>query len=570
MPNNQVYWREIEGKHLINYRITALVTPLVVLTVPLQEMKSETNGTFLDWTIASTVAWGVIAFLYFLADITIFKSRANRKYPVSVAICFGAVLGFAKGFVTAFTAINMSLVTRDETKLLYFRSVTGLFIGAMTVPLFAFLLAAISDYASERKKLIEDYLLLEEQIRGESETLDELKSKLSTKVDENLTKSLLKAQMKIKTGKEAVGQWQEIADTLRSAAEETIRPLSHAMWNVRRKEMQLTTFEFLKFAIQNIKFRPVVVLPLYIVTTLMALQDGSSIWKPSYVMLLKAMMVWVLLEIGQIFLELFKQKFKHVLTLVLIAVGGIYFVLTELIYETTSYQTTFWDLGESVWLIILVLVTGIADSALRTQIFQITTLKGLIAKKRIELIANGRELDRMGREMARYLHGTIQSKLMAAAMAVEIAGRKNDKKQLDIEINKALQTLQMPTQEYLDARISDLNDGLDELAQKWDGIIKIDFKKIVTEVFSQSETITILDIANEGILNAYRHGAATSAQLHLKRLKNNMIKLEISDNGIGVQAIKPGLGSQYFNSLTSNWSLENKKASKGAVLTIEF
>jgi signal transduction histidine kinase len=540
MPNNQVYWREIEGKHLINYRITAVVTPLVVLTVPLQEMKSETNGTFLDWTIASTVAWGVIAFLYFLADITIFRNRNNRKYPVSVAICFGAVLGFAKGFVTAFTAINMSLVTRDETKLLYFRSVTGLFIGAMTVPLFAFLLAAISDYASERKKLIEDYLLLEEQIRGESETLDELKSKLSTKVDENLTKSLLKAQMKIKTGKEAVGQWQEIADTLRSAAEETIRPLSHAMWNVRRKEMQLTTFEFLKFAIQNIKFRPVVVLPLYIVTTLMALQ------------------------------ELIKQKFKHVLTLVLIAVGGIYFVLTELIYEATSYQTTFWDLGESVWLIILVLVTGIADSALRTQIFQITTLKGLIAKKRIELIANGRELDRMGREMARYLHGTIQSKLMAAAMAVEIAGRKNDKKQLDIEIDKALQTLQMPTQEYLDARISDLNDGLDELAQKWDGIIKIDFNKIVTEVFSLSETITILDIANEGILNAYRHGAATSAQLHLKRLKNNMIKLEISDNGIGVQAIKPGLGSQYFNSLTSNWSLENKKTSKGAVLTIEF
>ena len=41
----------------------------------------------------------------------------------------------------------------------------------------------------------------------------------------------------------------------------------------------------------------------------------------------------------------------------------------------------------------------------------------------------------MGREMARYLHGTIQSKLMAAAMAVEMAGRKSDKFQLEILVS---------------------------------------------------------------------------------------------------------------------------------------
>ena len=172
--------------------------------------------------------------------------------------------------------------------------------------------------------------------------------------------------------------------------------------------------------------------------------------------------------------------------------------------------------------------------------------------------------------MARYLHGTIQSKLMAAAMSVEIAGRKQDKKQLDIEIEKALQTLEMPTQAYFDARITDLSDGLQELANKWDGIIKIEFKYSEIEVFSQSETITILDIANEAILNSYRHGAASKVKFKIKRLKNNMINLEISDNGKGIQAIKPGLGSQYFNSLTSNWNLSNKESGKGAVLTIEF
>ena len=570
MPNAQVYWQEIDGRHLINYRVTALVTPLVVLTVPLQQMKNETNGSFLDWTVASTIAWATIAFLYFLADITVFRNRFEKKYPVSVAIGFGALLGIVKGFVTAYSAIHMGIVPASQTDTLYFRSVTGLFIGAMTVPMMAFMLTAISDYAIERRKLIDDYLLLEEQVRGDSEALDELKSQLSTKVDENLTKSLLIAQEKINKNRNLNGQWQEIANTLRVAAEETIRPLSHAMWNVRRREMQLTPIEFMKFAFQNIKLRPAAVIPIYIVTTFMSLSEDGSIWKPSYVMILKSIMVWVLLEIGQIFLEIFRSKFKYILSFVLIIISAIYFELTELIYDATNYNRSALDYGESIWLIILILVTGIADSALRTQIYQIKTLKGLIANKRIELISNSRELDRMGREMARYLHGTIQSKLMAAAMAVEMAGRKSDKFQLEIEIEKALNTLRMPTQEYLDSRVSDLREGLRDLTAKWDGILEINFLETSDLAFSENETHALLEITNEAIFNAHRHGSATVIKVDFKRMKNNTIRVVVTDNGNGIQSIKPGLGSQFFNSITKNWNLENAKGSKGAVLTIEF
>lgn len=570
MPKTQVYWKQIDGKYLINYRITAITIPFLIFSAPLQEAKANAKGTFLDWTIASSIACSVIAFLYFLADITIFRNRDHRKYPVGVFIGFGAFLGLTKGFFTGFTALKMSLIESGKLEPLYFRSITGLFIGAMSVPLAAFLLAAVGDYAAERRKLIDDYLVIEDQIRGDSEALDELKSKLSTKVDENLTKSLLKAQQKIKSDQQLGGQWQKIAETLREAAEETIRPLSHAMWNVRQKEMQLTPIEFLKFAFQNIQIRPVAILPLYIATTIMAVQNDSDIWKSTYVLLLKSIMVWVLLEVGQIFLEIFQNKIKYAHLYIVLTIGLIYFVLTELIYESSGYPTSFWDISESVWLMLLILITGITDSALRAQIYQITTLKGLIARKRIELITNGRELDRLGREMARYLHGTIQSKLMAAAMAVEIAGKKNDKNQLNVEIEKALKTLQMPTKEYFDARVAHLNDGLQDLSQKWDGILKLTFKLPNQEVFSTSETATILDVTNEAILNAYRHGQASKVEIQFKRLPNNIIQIKVVDNGFGVQSIKPGLGSQYFNSLTSNWSLNNQKNNKGAVFTIEF
>ena len=570
MPNNQVYWRQVDGKYIINYRITSLAIPLIVFSAPLQEMNHHAKGSFFDWTIASTIACTVVAFFYFFADITIFRERHQKMYPIIVCIAFGAFLGFTKGFLTGFTASKMSLVEGIPIQEIYTRSIAGLFIGAMLVPISAFLLAAVNDYSVERKKLIDDFLILEEQIRGDSEALDELKSKLSTNVDENLTKSLLNAQNKIKTDQELGGQWQEIANTLREAAEETIRPLSHAMWNVRQKEMQLTTLEFLKFAFKNIQIRPVVILPVFIATTIMSVQVYGDIWKSTYIMILKSFMVWVLLEIGQTFLELLKDRFKNLLFFILLTIGIFHFLLTELIYRTADFQESYLDLSESIWLILLILITGISDSALRTQIFQIKTLKGLIANKRIELISNERELDRVGREMARYLHGTIQSKLMAAAMAVELAGKKKDEKQLNIEIEKALKTLQMPTQEYLDTRVTQLRDGLDDLANKWDGIVNLKYKTNDQDIFSQSETLTLIDLVNEAILNAYRHGNASNVSIQIERVPKNLIQLKVFDDGNGVNSIKPGLGSQYFNSITRNWSLDNQKTKKGAVLTIEF
>ena len=85
------------------------------------------------------------------------------------------------------------------------------------------------------------------------------------------------------------------------------------MWNVRQKEMQLTTLEFLKFAFKNIQIRPVVILPVFIATTIMSVQVYGDIWKSTYIMILKSFMVWVLLEIGQTFLELLKDRFKNLL-----------------------------------------------------------------------------------------------------------------------------------------------------------------------------------------------------------------------------------------------------------------
>lgn len=570
MPNSQNYWKDIDGKYLINYRVAGLVTPVAIMTPVLQEMHRYPGTPVLSWTVASSMGWATVAAIYALADVTVFRDRENKKYDLWVALLFGAVLGLAKGGITAASAIFMGIAEHDQVAYAYFRTLNATLIGLVGVPISAFTLKSINEYSKERSRLINDYLYLEERVQNDDSILDEMESNLSEKVDQNLSKVLVDAQQKIERGGSLEVQWEKIANTLREAAQETIRPLSHEIWKTRRREMQLSPAEFFSFAFANIKFRPALVIPLYTLTTIANLVHETHLWHPTYTMVLKDLLIWVLMEIGQIFLDLFPNQRKRALLIVLTAIGLIHFPVTELIYEATNYDRNLFNALDTFWFLTLIVLVGIADSALRTQIHQISTLKGLINEKRLELIAKGRDVDRMSREMAKYLHGTIQSKLMAAAMAVELAGRKNDYGKLDLEIERALQTLRMPSKDYLlKSGIYNL-ESLEEIAEKWNGILDIKISGLETAKVSEIEFRHLIDLVNEGILNAYRHGGATEIEIVVGRSKAKLIQLQIIDNGNGINTLKPGLGSELFTSITKSWELSNRQGAKGAIFTIEF
>lgn len=571
MPSSQNYWQEIDGKYLINYRVAALATPLAIISPALQEHRTSTSAmTFFDWIVASSTGWAIAAAIYALADITIFRKKDGKQYPLWVFIAFGATLGFIKGFFTSFTAFFMQGFSGVRLVDLYFRTFNGLLVGMTTLPITAFLLKAIYEYTTERNRLISDYIFLEEKVSNDDSVYEEMQSSLSEKVDKNLTKILIEAQSKIQEGSSVEVQWQKIATTLRDTAQNAIRPLSHEIWKARRKELKLSSYEFLRFAFQNMKFRPALVLPLYFITTFAALRHENHIWHPTFTLILKGMLVWVLLEIAQIFLDLLRGRMKYSFEFILVGIAMIHYPVVELIYKSTDYNDSPLDLIDTFWLIALILITGIVDSALRTQIYQIKTLRGLVDEKRLELIAKGRDVDRLSRDMAKYLHGTIQSKLMAAAMAVELAGRKNDKRQLDIEIDRALQSLKMPSKDYLaNSAINSLSD-VNEIANKWDGIVQVSLIGIEALDASEVEMRQIADVLNEALLNAYRHGGASKAIVKANRMPNRKIELLIEDNGEGIKTLKPGLGSSLYSSISSNWLISNLEGGKGAVLKIEF
>jgi signal transduction histidine kinase len=183
-------------------------------------------------------------------------------------------------------------------------------------------------------------------------------------------------------------------------------------------------------------------------------------------------------------------------------------------------------------------------------------LQSRIDKSRIRTVSMNNEAISLSNEMAKYLHGNLQSRLMASALAIESAGRAQDSSALAEEIEKARQSIQTPFDQFTSKELEPVSIELLKLLKRWDGILRIELNNVGSDEFaSTSDTRNIIHVIEECFSKSLHHGFATEATICLKVSATGTM-LTVIDNGFGPRDGLPGLGSSLFNSIAgSNWSL---------------
>jgi two-component sensor histidine kinase len=191
-----------------------------------------------------------------------------------------------------------------------------------------------------------------------------------------------------------------------------------------------------------------------------------------------------------------------------------------------------------------------------------------IDHRRIEAIAISRQIADQTREASRLLHGEVQTKLVACAMAIDHAAAVGDEKRLDLAIAHALSVLTSPIGGAPFSR-----SIKEEIARKvllWDQICTITFN--IAENVPKIDSARVSQIGRvveEGISNAVRHGHAKNISIELTKAWSNSIDIEIRDDGIGPQNGEPSLGSALLTQVSAgNWSL--KKLETGTLLQLQI
>ena len=172
------------------------------------------------------------------------------------------------------------------------------------------------------------------------------------------------------------------------------------------------------------------------------------------------------------------------------------------------------------------------------------------------------------RDLANFLHGHVQNKLLGIALSLE----KNEPTAEELE--RALQAvdevLKSIEHEFEILHSGNISEGLKNQVRQWQGFVKIQ-SVINTNVegLNIRDRIFLLQVIDEAVANAVRHGLSKSISIQAN-VVNGRTVIEVADDGIGPRDGKPGLGSSFFESVSAgNWSLE-QQPSGGSKLTVNF
>jgi len=163
------------------------------------------------------------------------------------------------------------------------------------------------------------------------------------------------------------------------------------------------------------------------------------------------------------------------------------------------------------------------------------------------------------RAWSRVIHGEVQSALSAALARLQI-NENLEPYQLEMvkqDLNRAKQNLINPPKQN-----STFNQAFAEIVLTWKSICQIqaDISARAQRAIDQNEdTRTVTnEIIKEAVSNAVRHGQAKNVKVKLDRIQDDILNIEIQNDGFKTVNPTPGLGSQMLDELTLSWSLENK------------
>lgn len=351
-------------------------------------------------------------------------------------------------------------------------------------------------------------------------------------------------------------QWSAVASELRLAAQETVRPLSQRLWlSTAATVRPIRVSEVLRNIVTKQPFQPV---PLALLLIVGSLATSLSLYGWIIGLTFLAFGVaTIFLVLGVANAAMARWPKHHVAlfilgSLILEAGTLINFPLRQWQGEQ-PYTWTEAVAAISIGFLLILLTSG--AGSLRTYRDDVARIfQADIDREVIESAAASRQVAQLAREAARILHGTVQTRLIACAVAIERAASNRDAVAFQSALREAQQILSGNSFTE-DDRETSLADEVQRKVFLWSGLceVKVNTDSSADEIRGRTAR-DVGRVVEEGLSNAIRHGAATSIEISVA-IEKDTIVVVIHDNGIGPQPGERGLGSAVLDGLSDSWDL---------------
>jgi len=536
---------------------TLLTYPQIVLTGGTLGSRTVQPDEFP--TIATVTAGAVVVAVSFagLAQLTFMRNRAITPIPLWLYFSFYMTAGFiyAAGMEISDAILGVDALVPWPIRFL-FAGITTVGWGVIVSQI----LEAQDRFRTTREELLAESVELEVISLRESVAVQQIRSRVDEQVRTDLTQGRERLQSILgeRAATAMLGTYPrsdlEIATILRETAQGSVRDLSHRLYEEAESEYPRPRVAgILRQFLSQPRF-----LPLATAALIGLGLPGASIRAVGptlapFAVLAMCSLVFAILLLANRAIGA-TPRFRHVIyVLCLIAVNGLILVFDLLPADVAAPEAEAASIiiGVSTALIAASLVAAIGRVRARV----LESLRDDVAQQHITAAAYHQELASTLAETARALHGSVQTRLIVCAGAIESASRHDDQAAIDEAISEALDVLDHDRQ--ISQYSGHVEADLAEVAAPWSPMCEI-IVSIEDQVASLDARPDIPLIVEEALANAYRHGHAEHIDVKVARSERGVTVI-VTDDGCGLTDGEPGLGMALIARLTQgNFSLDNR------------
>ena len=539
----------------------------VVLTVPLTELAKGSSDHLPTWALASALGYGLAGLPLLLAHRTWFKNRSTEPRHWAETAMLGAIAGATKGVGTSVIAMQLG-VTSSSLAEAVSRVPTAASVGAAELLIGAVLLSAVERLERSR------FALLDERVRFSQLQLQEeqlgaaMRQVVFRTAEQDLYTAFsdLRRQLRESDQASIERQWNLLSDAITDAAHNRLRQLSHTLWATAtsNEPTPLSLRDLLQLSVRRVPLSPGLVSTVYIGSQLTLVSAWQS-WQTTAVV--SALDILLIFSTAQILRRITASSPHHALSVVLGTLGVLAagFALQPAMLGLLPWGTVMTTLVplNVLWFTFLSVSSSLWRTLLSHPDALLDDLEHEVSDSKVRAIAAQRETKRLAGELAKFVHGTLQSRLMVASLQTGPNAPIDERVLHDLR-----QTIEAPLQGFMQSGDEPLSEALHHTQEEWAGLVTITVDIDLADAeFSPTDQRFLTAVVDEAVANASRHGWADRVNVRLERDSSGLL-LTVTDNGIGPRIGEPGLGTKLYSSDSrATWSLTQNERG-GATLQL--
>ena len=563
VPAEPTFRERLGGRWAISWQAFVITVPIAVAAVVVGNTRSWADVP--EWIIVGLIAALMAGAWVYLMHRTVFRNRATKPVTLAWAIALPVItISIAiAGMMLASEALGLP---QDSERLI--RALPTLFIGTFWSIAIILVFEARWRFGREREALVERAVQQQLASMQEAEVADRIRESLRTEIVDQLAHTRASIDEQLATIERDTTNSGAAASQLREAAAKAVRPLSHELSQRAAQAHPRPGFiAVLRNIVERQPFRPLPVSIIYLVTTSPTEIERRGWLQGLLALALTVALIWLTMSIANWAMRRWPSHHAalFIAGIALIEAPSLLLppVVAAVTGTTVDWRGAFVSVGFGI---ILIVITSGFGSLRASRRDLLRTFATDVDQEEVATMARSRALATAAREAAGVLHGPVQTKLVACAMAIEHAAEAGDV----IAVNQALVQARAVLEQPVPALAADLHSTIAAEVQRkaalWRGLvdITIDLEPAVAAVGGQLAK-DVGAVVEEGIANAIQHGAATEVHVSITHQGNQVI-IRIVDNGSGATDGRAGLGSQLLDRLAPGWALE--RTSQGATLHV--